>query len=160
MSSKHIPRSDVRALGERLRQEGRRIVFANGCFDLLHVGHIRYLEAARELGDVLVVGVNGDASARELKGEGRPLLTAEARSEMLAALVSVSYVVIFDELTAEPVLRDLQPDIQCKGTDYTEETVPEREAVTSWGGRVMIAGDDKRHATRDLLVRMQQSGKK
>ncbi len=150
----------MHALGERLKQEGRRIVFANGCFDLLHVGHIRYLQAARELGDVLVVGVNGDASARELKGEGRPLLTAEARAEMLAALESVSYVVIFDELTAEPVLRDLQPDIQCKGTDYTEETVPERQVVASWGGKVMIVGDDKRHATRDLLVRMRLSGEK
>jgi D-glycero-beta-D-manno-heptose 1-phosphate adenylyltransferase len=158
VNSKLIPRSGVRALGERLRQERRRIVFANGCFDLLHVGHVRYLKAARELGDVLVVGVNGDGSAKKLKGEGRPLLNADARAEMIAALESVSYVVIFDELTAEAVLRDLLPEIQCKGTDYTEDSVPEREAVASWGGKVMIVGDDKRHATRDLLARMRRSG--
>ncbi|HUX09206.1 MAG TPA: D-glycero-beta-D-manno-heptose 1-phosphate adenylyltransferase [Terriglobia bacterium] len=154
MNGKYIPRAKVGALGERLRQAGQRIVFANGCFDLLHVGHVRYLEGAREHGDVLVVGVNSDRSVRQLKGEGRPLLPEEARAELLAAMESVDYVAIFDELTAENILRDLRPDVHCKGTDYTEATVPEREIVKSWGGRVVIAGDAKDHSTRDVLARI------
>jgi D-glycero-beta-D-manno-heptose 1-phosphate adenylyltransferase len=160
VNAKIIPRSSVRTLGERLRREGRRVVFANGCFDLLHVGHVRYLQAAREQGDVLVVGVNSDGSTRQLKGEGRPLLPAEARAELIAALESVSYVVIFDELTAGAVLCDLQPDVHCKGTDYTGETVPERKIVVSWGGKVAIVGDKKRHATRDLIARIRQNERK
>jgi rfaE bifunctional protein nucleotidyltransferase chain/domain len=147
-----IPRVDLRQLGDRLRREGRRVVFANGCFDLLHAGHVRYLEAARAEGDVLVVGVNGDEAVRALKGKGRPLLAAEARAELVAALEAVDYVVIFDETTAETALRELRPDVHCKGTDYTEETVPEREVVRSLGGVVRIVGDAKDHSTRALLA--------
>lgn len=145
------------ALGERLRQGGQRVVFANGCFDLLHVGHVRYLEGARQQGDVLVVGVNSDRSVRQLKGAERPLLPEEARAELLAAMEAVDYVVIFDNTTAEKILRDLKPDVHCKGTDYTEDTVPEREAVKDWGGRVVIVGDAKDHSTRQLLARIAQT---
>lgn len=154
MSAGIIPRSEVAALGERLRREGKRIAFANGCFDLLHVGHIRYLAGARAEGDVLVVGVNGDCAVRELKGAGRPLLPAAARAELLAALEPVDYVVIFDEATAEAVLRDLRPDVHCKGTDYTELTVPEREVMKELGGAVRIVGDAKKHSTRAMLARL------
>ncbi len=154
MSGKIIPRAEARNLGERLRGEGRQIVFANGCFDLLHVGHVRYLEAARRQGDVLVVGVNGDAAVRQLKGEGRPILPVAARIELVAALRSVSYVIVFEELTAEPLLRELRPHIHCKGTDYSEGTVPEREVVQAWGGKTMIVGDPKSHSTRDLIARI------
>jgi len=156
MTGKIIPRSKAAALGERLREEGRQVVFANGCFDLFHVGHVRYLEGARQQGDVLVVGVNSDRSVRQLKGEGRPLLPEDARAELLAAMECVDYVVIFDDDTAENILRDLRPDVHCKGTDYTEATVPEREVVRGWGGRVVIVGDPKDHSTRDLLARIAQ----
>ena len=156
MNSKLIPRAEVVALGKRLRQAGQQIVFANGCFDLFHVGHVRYLEGARQQGDVLVVGVNSDRSVRQLKGKGRPLLPEEARAELLAAMESVHYVVIFDDLTAENILRDLRPDVHCKGTDYTEGTVPEREVVRRWGGRVAIVGDAKDHSTHQLLARIAQ----
>lgn len=154
MNNKLVPRSKVVELGERLRQSGLRVVFANGCFDLFHVGHVRYLEGARQHGDVLVAGVNSDRSVRQLKGEGRPLLPEEARAELLSAMESVDYVVIFGDLTAENVLRDLKPDVHCKGTDYTEATVPEREVLKNWGGRVAIAGDPKDHSTRDVLGRI------
>jgi len=139
-------------LGERLRGEGRRIAFANGCFDILHVGHVRYLQGARQQGDVLVVGVNSDRSVAALKGPGRPILDAEARCELVAALEGVDYVVVFDEMTAERVLRELRPDVHCKGTDYSQETVPEREVMKSLGGAVRIVGDPKVHSTRDLLA--------
>lgn len=157
MKGKVIPRAEVVTLGERLRQEGQQVVFANGCFDLLHVGHVRYLEGARRQGDVLVVGVNSDRSVRQLKGAERPLLPEDARAELLAAMEAVSYVVIFDNITAEKILRDLKPDVHCKGTDYTEDTVPEREAVKDWGGRVVIVGDAKDHSTRQLLKRIAQT---
>ena len=150
--SKLLPRTELRVLGERLRLEGRRIAFANGCFDLLHVGHVRYLAAAKEQGDVLVVGVNSDRAVRELKGPSRPLLAAEARAELVAALESTDYVVIFDELTAEGVLRDLRPDVHCKGTDYSVATVPERAVVEGLGGTVRIVGDAKCHSTREILA--------
>jgi rfaE bifunctional protein nucleotidyltransferase chain/domain len=149
-----MPRRDLAALGERLRREERRIAFANGCFDLLHVGHVRYLQGAREQGDVLVVGVNSDRSVTALKGPGRPLLKAEARCELVAALECVDYVVVFDELNAESVLRDLRPDVHCKGTDYSVETVPEREVMKALGGVVRIVGDAKSHSTRELVARM------
>ncbi len=144
-------------LGERLRREGHRIVFANGCFDLLHVGHIRYLESARQQGSVLVVGVNSDGAVRKLKGEGRPLLAEQDRTELLAALEAVDYVVIFDDLTAETILRDLRPDVHCKGTDYTEGTVPERDVIKEWGGQVSIVGDAKSHSTREVIRRVTRS---
>lgn len=147
-----VPRHQLRALGERLRAEGKRIAFGNGCFDILHVGHVRYLEAARKQADVLVVGVNSDRAVAALKGPGRPVLAAEARAELVAALEPVDYVVIFDDLTAESVLRDLRPHVHCKGTDYAEDTVPEREVMRSLGGEIRIVGDGKRHSTRELLA--------
>jgi len=147
-----ISRDELRALGERLRAQGRRIAFANGCFDLLHVGHVRYLQAARAEADVLVVGVNGDGAVRALKGPGRPLLPASARAELVAALAAVDYVVIFDDLNAGAVLTELRPDVHCKGTDYTEENVPEREVVVRLGGVVRIVGDAKDHSTREMLA--------
>jgi rfaE bifunctional protein nucleotidyltransferase chain/domain len=133
------------------RQKGRRIVLANGCFDLLHVGHVRYLAAARALGDVLVVALNSDASVRRLKGEGRPLMSAAERAELLGALAAVDAVVLFEEDTVDRLVGLLRPDVQAKGTDYTEATVPERAAVLAAGGRVAIAGDPKGHSTRDLI---------
>ena len=134
-----------------LKASGKTVVFANGCFDLLHVGHIRYLQGARQLGDVLVVGLNSDESVRCLKGSQRPLMPENERAEILAALACVDFIVIFQERTVETLLRVLKPDIQCKGTDYTEETVPERDVVRAYGGRVAIAGDPKNHSTRDLI---------
>lgn len=159
MNGKAIPRDEVAALGERLRREGRRIAFANGCFDLIHVGHVRYLEGARETADVLVVGVNSDQSVRALKGAGRPLLAAAARSELVAALESVDYVVVFDEPTVAEILEELRPDIHCKGTDYTQETVPEREVMRRLGGAVRIVGDPKDHSTRDILAEIARRAK-
>ncbi|HXJ18290.1 MAG TPA: adenylyltransferase/cytidyltransferase family protein [Candidatus Polarisedimenticolia bacterium] len=138
------------------RRAGRSVVFANGVFDLLHVGHIRYLQAARAEGDVLVVGINSDASARKLKGEGRPILTERARAALVAALGCVDYVVIFDELDVKPLLREFQPDVHAKGTDYTPESVPERDLAALLGIRVAIVGDPKRHSTRDLLARLRR----
>jgi rfaE bifunctional protein nucleotidyltransferase chain/domain len=134
------------------REKGRRIVFANGCFDILHVGHVRYLAAAREEGDLLVVGVNSDSSTRKLKGSGRPILAEMARAELVAALAAVDYVTIFDELNVEPLLTALRPHVHAKGTDYTAETVPERELAARLGIRVAITGDPKKHSTRDLIA--------
>jgi D-glycero-beta-D-manno-heptose 1-phosphate adenylyltransferase len=138
-------------LAERLRAEGKRLVLANGCFDLLHVGHIRYLEAARRLGDVLFVGINDDAAVTRLKGRGRPLMPAVERAEMLTALRAVDHVVVFDDDTADALIAAVRPDIHAKGTDYTTESVPERETVRAYGGRVAIVGDPKDHATRDVI---------
>jgi rfaE bifunctional protein nucleotidyltransferase chain/domain len=135
------------------RQTGRTIAFANGIFDLLHVGHVRYLRAAAAEADRLVVAVNGDRTAAA-KGPGRPILPAAARAELVAALRGVSYVTIFDEPTVTELLRLLQPDVHCKGTDYTIETVPERDTVRAYGGRIAIVGDPKDHSTRDLLARI------
>jgi rfaE bifunctional protein nucleotidyltransferase chain/domain len=126
-------------------------VFANGCFDLLHVGHIRYLQNARALGDLLILGINGDAGVAALKGNGRPLQCAEDRAEMLASLACVDYVLLFDDPTVDGILKALQPDIHAKGTDYSAESVPERDTVRSYGGEVVIAGDPKDHSTRDLI---------
>jgi len=150
-----VARGRLKALGDRLRHEGRRIAFANGCFDLLHAGHVRYLQAARAEGDVLVVGVNGDEAVRLLKGAGRPILPAVARAELVAAIATVDYVVVFEEQTAEAVLMELHPDVHCKGTDYTEESVPEREVMRRLGGVVRIVGDPKNHSTRELLARIE-----
>ena len=152
MNTKIIPRAEAGELGKRLRQEGRRIAFANGCFELLHVGHVRYLQSAREQGNILVVGVNSDRSAAGLKGPGRPLLPQEARAELVAALACVNFVVVFDDPTAEGILRDVCPHVHCKGTDYTEATVPEREVMKELGGVVRIVGDPKNHSTRDILA--------
>jgi rfaE bifunctional protein nucleotidyltransferase chain/domain len=135
----------------RLKQDGKTIVFGNGCFDLLHVGHIRYLQGSRALGDVLIVGLNSDLSVRRLKGAGRPLMPQEERAEILSALAAVDFIVIFDDPTVEGLLKALQPHIHCKGTDYTEETVPERGIVLSYGGRVAIVGDPKDRSTRNFI---------
>ncbi|HEY0873378.1 MAG TPA: adenylyltransferase/cytidyltransferase family protein [Vicinamibacterales bacterium] len=135
------------------RRAGRTIAFANGIFDLLHVGHVRYLQAAAAEADRLVVAVNDDGVAA-LKGPGRPILTAAVRAELVAALRGVSYVTIFPEPTVTELLQLLKPDVHCKGTDYTPDTVPEREIVRAYGGRVAIVGDPKDHSTRDLLARI------
>jgi D-glycero-beta-D-manno-heptose 1-phosphate adenylyltransferase len=136
------------------RQNGSRIIFANGCFDVLHVGHVRYLAGARELGDVLVVGVNADDQVVRLKGAGRPVLPAEERAEIVAALESVTYVTVFHEPTVEQLLLALKPDVHAKGTDYTEDSVPERNVVRSYGGTVAIVGDPKDHSTSAILARL------
>jgi len=133
------------------RRDGQRIVLANGCFDLLHVGHVRYLHGARELGDRLIVGVNSDDSVRALKGSGRPLMPAAERAEILAALTDVDAVVIFPEPDVRPLIREVRPDIHAKGTDYTPDSVPERDAVAEVGGRVAIVGDPKDHSVTDLI---------
>jgi rfaE bifunctional protein nucleotidyltransferase chain/domain len=138
----------------RARRAGRTIAFANGCFDILHVGHTRYLQSAAEEADVLVVAINDDQTVRALKGRGRPVVPAADRAELVAALRAVDYVVIFAEPTVEPLLEALRPDVHCKGTDYTSETVPERAIVAAYGGRTAIVGDPKDHSTRDLLSRM------
>jgi rfaE bifunctional protein nucleotidyltransferase chain/domain len=139
------------------RRAGRTVAFANGCFDLLHVGHVRYLRAAAAEADVLVVAINDDRSVSDLKGPGRPILSAADRAELVAALRGVDYVVTFPEPTVTPLLLALRPDVHCKGTDYTADTVPERETVRSYGGRVAIVGDAKDHSTRDLLTRIRGS---
>jgi D-glycero-beta-D-manno-heptose 1-phosphate adenylyltransferase len=136
------------------RAAGRTIAFANGAFDLLHVGHVRYLQAAAQEADVLVVAINDDASVRGLKGSGRPIMTDCDRAELVAALRCVDYVVIFPEPTVGPLLEALRPDVHCKGTDYTVDSVPEREVVKAYGGRTAIVGDPKDHSTRDLLARI------
>ena len=135
------------------RRRGRTIAFANGCFDLLHVGHIRYLQAAAAEADRLVVAVNDDPVAAT-KGPGRPILKAADRADLVAALRGVDYVTIFPEATVTPLLELLQPDVHCKGTDYTVESVPERDTVLRYGGRIAIVGDPKDHSTRDLLARI------
>ena len=154
---KIVSRDELARRAEAERAAGRTIAFANGCFDLLHVGHIRYLESAAREADVLVVAVNDDASVRTLKGEGRPILAAADRAELVAALRSVDYVVIFAEPTVGPLLDALRPHVHCKGTDYTVESVPEREIVKAYGGRTAIVGDPKDHSTRDLLSRIARS---
>ena len=153
---KIVSREGLHAIIEEHRQSGKKIVFANGVFDLLHVGHVRYLQAARAEGDLLVVGINSDASTRKLKGEGRPILTERARAALVAALKSVNYVVIFDEPDVKQLLREFQPDVHAKGTDYTPDTVPERDMAALLGIRVAIVGDPKDHSTRDLLARLRQ----
>jgi rfaE bifunctional protein nucleotidyltransferase chain/domain len=140
------------------RAHGRTIALANGCFDLLHVGHVRYLEGAAREADVLVVAINDDRSARRLKGEGRPILPAGDRAELVAGLRVVDYVIVFGDSTVAPLIDAIRPDVHCKGTDYTAETVPERESVRAYGGRVAIVGDPKDHSSSDLLVRIQTSG--
>jgi rfaE bifunctional protein nucleotidyltransferase chain/domain len=136
------------------KADGARVVFANGCFDVLHVGHVRYLAGAKELGDVLIVGINSDEQVSNQKGAGRPLLSANERAEIVAALESVTYVTIFDEPTVEELLLALKPDVHAKGTDYTTDTVPERDVVRSYGGEVAIVGDPKDHSTSAIIARL------
>lgn len=136
------------------REEGKRIVLANGCFDVLHVGHVRYLAGARELGDVLVVGINSDEQVAIQKGAGRPVMPAMERAEIVASLEPVTYVTIFNEPTVEELLLALKPDIHAKGTDYTTDSVPERDVVRSYGGQVAIVGDPKDHSTSAIIARL------
>ena len=133
------------------RAKGSRIVLANGCFDVLHAGHVRYLEGARALGDVLVVAINSDFQVGRLKGKGRPILLERERAELVASLEAVDWVTIFDEPTVTELLLSIKPDVHAKGTDYTEQTVPERDVVRSYGGRVAIVGDPKNHSTTELI---------
>lgn len=139
---------------QEARKSGARIILTNGCFDVLHVGHVRYLTGARALGDILVVGVNSDIQVARLKGPGRPVMPENERAEIIAALESVNYVTIFDEPTVEELLLALKPDVHAKGSDYSEDTVPERAVVRSYGGRVAIVGDNKDHSTSAILARL------
>jgi D-glycero-beta-D-manno-heptose 1-phosphate adenylyltransferase len=148
--------SELVAAVTRERAEGRSIAFANGCFDLLHVGHIRYLHGAAAQADRLIVAVNDDRSVSGLKGAGRPILAEKDRAELVAALRGVDYVILFGDPTVERLLRLVKPDVHCKGTDYTVESVPERAVVRSYGGRTAIVGDQKSHATRDLITRIRE----
>lgn len=142
---------------ERLKSEGKTIVMTNGCFDLLHVGHVRCLEGAKEAGDILIVAVNSDASVQSYKGPGQPVNPEDERMEVLAALGCVDYVFPFSEPTVDSVLLRLKPHCHAKGSDYTQETVPERETVLSYGGRIIITGDPKDHATRDIIARIRRT---
>jgi len=150
-AAKLLTRAEAQARAAALRAAGARVVLANGAFDLLHVGHVRYLAAARGLGDVLFVAVNSDASVAGLKGPGRPVVPAEERVELLSHLACVDYLLVFDEPTVAAVLRELKPHVHAKGTDYTPDTVPERAVVAEWGGETAICGDPKDHATTDLV---------
>jgi D-glycero-beta-D-manno-heptose 1-phosphate adenylyltransferase len=145
---------EIAARVAEARRRGLRVALANGCFDVLHVGHVRYLEGARAEADVLVVGVNGDAAVRRLKGEGRPVMPAEDRALLVGAQRAVDHVVVFEEDDVSRLLLTLRPDVHCKGTDYTADSVPERQVVLSYGGRVAIVGDPKRHDTRTILARI------
>jgi D-glycero-beta-D-manno-heptose 1-phosphate adenylyltransferase len=154
-----VSREELVAAAAAERRAGRTIAFANGCFDLLHVGHVRYLQAAAAEADVLVVAINDDRSVAALKGRGRPVLAAADRAELVAALRGVAYVVVFPEPTVTPLLLALRPDVHCKGTDYAADTVPERETVRGYGGRIAIVGDPKDHSTRDLLAKIGGPGR-
>ncbi len=149
-----VKRDELIILVDAEKRFGKRIVFTNGCFDVLHVGHIRYLEAARALGDLLIVGINSDEQARRLKGKGRPLVPQDQRAEIISSLEAVDLVTIFSEPTVTELLLALKPDIHAKGTDYTEESVPERDVVRSFGGRVAIVGDAKDHSSSEMIDRL------
>jgi rfaE bifunctional protein nucleotidyltransferase chain/domain len=153
-ASKLATLESARARVAEARRAGGSVALANGCFDVLHVGHVRYLQGARAEADLLVVGVNGDASVRRLKGPGRPVMPAADRALLVAAQRAVDLVVVFEEDDASRLLRELRPDVHCKGTDYTPDTVPERDVVKGYGGRVAIVGDAKQHDTRALLERI------
>jgi D-glycero-beta-D-manno-heptose 1-phosphate adenylyltransferase len=148
---KIVSREQLKERVAKWRRAGSRLTLANGCFDLLHVGHVRYLRAAKELADKLVVAVNSDDSVRELKGAGRPLMPAAERAEILAALADVDAVVIFPENDVRAIIREIRPDFQAKGTDYTAENVPERDEVVGCGGRVAIVGDPKDHSATEII---------
>ena len=158
MNAPILSERELIAVVEAAHRDGKRVAFANGCFDILHVGHIRYLQGAAEVADLLIVGVNGDESVRELKGEGRPLMPERERAEIISALRGVAFVTIFRETSPARLLGLLKPDFQCKGTDYTPESVPEGEVVRSYGGRVIIVGDPKDHSTSEILRRMRDEG--
>ncbi|HEY6128784.1 MAG TPA: adenylyltransferase/cytidyltransferase family protein [Candidatus Acidoferrum sp.] len=154
---KLMERGELRQIGDKLRKQTKRIVFANGCFDILHVGHVRYLAGARAEGDVLVVGINADSGVEKLKGTGRPVLNEKARATLVAALRAVDHVVIFSEPNVEPLLNELRPDVHAKGTDYTSATVPEKAIADRLGIRVAIVGDSKKHSTSELLKTLRKA---
>ena len=158
-AKKILPRERVASQVREWREQGERVILANGCFDLLHVGHIRYLHGAKALGGKLVVALNSDESVRKLKGEGRPLMPERERAEILAALTDVDAVVIFSEPDVRALIREMRPDVQAKGTDYTPESVPERDVVMECGGRVEIVGDRKDHSTTEYLAQMKERRK-
>jgi len=148
---KILSRAELRARVEEWRRAGQRVTLANGNFDLLHVGHVRYLHGAKLLGGKLVVAINSDASVRQLKGEGRPIMPEDERAEIVAALADVDAVVVFPELDVRAIIREVRPDVQAKGTDYTAGSVPERDTVIEYGGRVEIVGDPKDHSTSEII---------
>jgi rfaE bifunctional protein nucleotidyltransferase chain/domain len=151
-----VTRDELMRLAAEDRRAGRSLALANGCFDVLHVGHIRYLRGAAAEADRLIVAVNDDDTVRRLKGEGRPILPAPERAELIAGVRGVDYVVVFSEPTVGPLLETLRPDVHCKGTDYTADSVPERDVVRAYGGRTAIVGDPKDHSTRALLARIRR----
>lgn len=151
MQSKVKEIHDLKTVIEKQKEEGKKIVFANGCFDVLHVGHVRYLNEAKALGDVLIVGLNSDSSVRRIKGNGRPVLDQHARATILSALQSVDHILIFDEDTVDRLLMELKPHLHCKGSDYTADTIPEKETVQRYGGSNSITGGDKVQSTRWLF---------
>jgi rfaE bifunctional protein nucleotidyltransferase chain/domain len=156
-SGKVVTREQLKQRVADWRRAGERIILTNGCFDVLHVGHVRYLRGAKELGGRVVVGINADETVRQLKGNGRPTMPANERAEILAALADVDAVVIFPEPDVRALIRELKPDVHAKGTDYTAESVPERDEVAAYGGRVAIVGDPKDHSSTDLLKRWNAS---
>jgi len=156
VDNKILTREQLKRLVEQWRNAGEKITLANGCFDVLHVGHIRYLQAAKKLAGKLIVALNSDESVRSLKGDGRPLIPENERAEILAALSDVDAVVTFTEPDVRQLIREIRPDIQAKGTDYTAESVPERDVVIECGGRVEIAGDPKDHSATEIIRRMEQ----
>jgi rfaE bifunctional protein nucleotidyltransferase chain/domain len=149
-----LSREDLIVRVQSAKAKGYRIVLANGCFDVLHVGHVRYLAGSRDCGDILVVAINSDEQVREQKGEGRPIIPSAQRAEIVASLEGVDYVTVFQEPTVTELLLAIRPDVHAKGTDYTEETVPERDVVRSYGGQVAIVGDPKDHSTSEMLSRL------
>ncbi len=151
MTNKIYNLQELKGIVEKLKKEKKKIVLANGCFDILHVGHVRYLEEAKKLGDILIVAINSDESVRKIKGEKRPIVPGKERAEIISALKVVDFVIIFDELDVRKLLLELKPHIQVKGTDYTEESVPERDVVLSYGGSVKITGDSKNHSSKDII---------
>lgn len=153
-TSKIVSREVLRERAEQWRRSGEKIILTNGCFDLLHVGHVRYLHAAKQLGGKVVVALNADASVRQLKGEGRPLMNERERAEIIASLADVDAVVVFPEPDVRAIIREIHPDVQAKGTDYTADSVPERDEVMAYGGRVAIVGDPKDHSTTEILEQM------
>ncbi|MCX7697905.1 MAG: adenylyltransferase/cytidyltransferase family protein [Candidatus Goldbacteria bacterium] len=149
--SKIKNREELKRILQRLKKSGKKIVFANGCFDLIHVGHLRFLKSAKKKGDILVVGINSDLSTRKIKGKGRPIINEKQRAEILASFEYVDYVTVFNETTVEKTLEILRPDYHAKGTDYTKDTVPERETSLKYGIKTVIVGDKKCHSTKDII---------
>ncbi|HPI04681.1 MAG TPA: adenylyltransferase/cytidyltransferase family protein [Candidatus Goldiibacteriota bacterium] len=151
MPNKIMTREKIGAVAAKLKKKGKKVVFANGCFDILHVGHVRFLKGAKAKGDILVLGLNSDASVRKLKGKGRPLVNQRDRAELMAAFEFVDYVTVFGEQTVEKTLRIIKPDYHAKGTDYTKDTVPEKGIAKELGIKIAIVGDKKNHSTKDII---------